>query len=64
MKNTIVIILSTISLSGCVYQSVDHHDIQRATKVCGSIENVANIAADFIGQEFVMCYDSNVRKAI
>lgn len=58
MKKAILIILSTISLSGCVFQSVNQYDIQRAIAVCGRVEQIVEISASFLGSESVVCLDS------
>lgn len=44
-----------IPLSGCFYQSVSNVDIRRAVQYCGSVDNVVEISAQFIGEEWVYC---------
>lgn len=44
-----------LSLQGCFYQVVDNFDIERASKICGSMGDVVSIAAFFDGQEQVIC---------
>jgi hypothetical protein len=45
-------------LGGC-YQLVDGRDIRAAVKVCGSIENILTISAEFTGVETVQCMTGN-----
>lgn len=52
---TIAVITATLLLSGCFYQTVNQHDIQRAIVACGSLENIVEIYAEFIGDESVTC---------
>ena len=59
MKTKLVLILaSSLMLSGCTYQSVDQYDISRAIKVCGSAENIFRIKSYFLGAEKVKCFDT------
>lgn len=44
-----------LPLTGCLYQTVNQFDIERASKVCGDVEKVVEISADFFGDEFVLC---------
>jgi len=46
-----------LALSGCFYQTVNNNDIQTAIKVCGSLNNIVEISANFVGDERVMCTD-------
>ena len=54
MINLISAVVIAISLTGC-YQVVNSWDIERATKICGGIENVVEISARIDGSEFVQC---------
>lgn len=54
---TLLIIFTSFALSGCVYQTVNQHDLYKAVHVCGSVEKIAEISALAIGHEFVMCMD-------
>ena len=59
MKTKLVLILaSSLMLSGCTYQSVDQYDLSRAIKVCGSAENIFRIKSHFLGSEEVRCFDT------
>ena len=59
MKTKLVLILaSSLMLSGCMYQSVDQYDLSRAIKVCGSAENIFRIKSHFLGFENVRCFDT------
>lgn len=55
---TIIVLLAVVLLSGCFYQTVDSRDIRNAIKFCGSVEEVAEISADFLGGEMVLCFDN------
>jgi hypothetical protein len=49
------IFIVPFALTGCIYQAVSAYDIERATKHCGSLENVVEIRADAFGGENVLC---------
>ena len=55
MKKLLALILVSLSVSGCVYQSVNQYDIQRAITICGSLEKVIEINAYHSGVETVLC---------
>ena len=50
-----LVFVMCFALTGCFYQTVNQFDIERASKVCGGIEKVVYINADFFGDEFVLC---------
>lgn len=54
----IVVVIMCILLSGC-YQSVNQYDISRATRICGSVESVVEIQANFVGWESVLCTEGD-----
>ncbi len=54
MLKLISAVVLAISLTGC-YQVVNSWDIERATKICGGLENVVAIAALMQGTEAVQC---------
>lgn len=58
MKSFIIALVACVSLSGCMWQSVDAYDISRATKACGSVDNIVKIDAGFLGHETVRCFDA------
>ncbi len=58
MSKFIIAIIACVSLSGCMYQSVDQYDLSRAIKVCGSAENIFRIKSHFLGSENVRCFDT------
>jgi hypothetical protein len=47
-------LLLSLLLTGC-YQSVNSNDIEAATRVCGGIDKVTQINANFAGEEVVIC---------
>ena len=53
-----LILIGCLSLSGCFYQTVNQFDIQRASKACGGVEKIVQIAAAFDGQEKVLCLNA------
>lgn len=53
MKKLIVILC--VALSGCMWQTVNENDIRAAIRTCGSLHEVSEISATFIGTETVMC---------
>ena len=57
MIRSIFVIVSTLALSGCMYQTVNLSDIQTAIKACGSFENIVEIGASFYGSETALCID-------
>ncbi len=56
MIKFIIAIMTCVSLYGCMYQTVDQYDINRALVVCKNTENIASISANFAGDEYVTCY--------
>lgn len=56
MGRVILTVLMVAVLSGC-HQVVNQYDIRRAEKVCGSIENIAEIHATFDAREIVICFN-------
>lgn len=52
-----------LSLSGCLYQSVNSYDLDRATKVCEGYE-VVEITANFVGVETTTCSDGKKYKLL
>ena len=58
MKTKLVLILaSSLMLSGCLYQQVNNYDLHRAIVFCKSPENIAGIAAFADSDEYVVCMD-------
>lgn len=56
MKNLLLILLTSLSLTGCFYQTIDANDIETATKKCAQVDSkVVSISALFIGDESVIC---------
>lgn len=53
MKKLILIL--SIALSGCMWQTVNESDIRSAVRICGSFHNVVEISANFVGEETVLC---------
>jgi hypothetical protein len=51
----LAILVICLNLTGCFYQTVNSWDIERASQVCGGVENVVEINAMFSGDEFVAC---------
>lgn len=54
---SVILILAFVSLQGCFYQTANSYDIKRAIAVCGSVEDVHEIAVHAIGGESVVCFD-------
>lgn len=54
MKLILIPILS-MSLSGCLYQTVNKNDLDTAIKACGGLENVSEVTSSWIGNETVIC---------
>lgn len=50
-----LILFGCLSLTGCLYQTVDQFDIQRAKNLCGGIDKIVEIVAQFDGGEKVAC---------
>lgn len=55
MKKLIVIL--SLALSGCFYQSVNYSDIDHAAKFCGGVQNISELSANMLGGESVRCHD-------
>ena len=56
MLKFIIAIMTCVSLYGCMYQTVDQYDINRALTVCKNVENISSITAAFDATEKVHCY--------
>ena len=54
MKKLIVILLTSIVLTGC-YQTATIRDIENAANICGGLDQVAEISIAFDGSEKVTC---------
>ena len=50
----IMIFLASIVLTGC-YQTATIRDIENAAKICGGLDQVAEILVAFDGSEIVTC---------
>ena len=61
MKKLAALVLVTLSLSGCFYQSVNQYDIQRAITICGSLEKIVEINSHHSGVETVLCSTGSER---
>ena len=57
MGRVILAVVMTVALSGCFYQTVNQYDIERAAKICGSIENIVDITSRMDGLESVICHN-------
>lgn len=57
MGRLILVVAMTVALSGCFYQTVNQYDIERAVKICGSIENIVDITSRMDGLESVICHN-------
>jgi hypothetical protein len=53
----IISIMLALALQGCMWQTVNESDMRTAAQVCGSMNNVVEISASFIGTETVICED-------
>ena len=58
MKKIIAIALCAVTLSGC-YQTTNRWDIERATHICGGVENIVEITVLMTGDELVTCKNGN-----
>jgi hypothetical protein len=56
MGRVILAVIVVYVLSGC-HQAVNQYDIQRAEKICGSVENIVEIYATFDAREVVLCFN-------
>ena len=54
----ILVFVMCLSLTGCFYQTVNQFDIQRASKVCGGVDKIVRITAEFDGYEKVLCLNA------
>lgn len=52
---TITVIMLCLALQGCFHQSVNAWDIYRASKLCGSVEDIVVINAFANGAETATC---------
>ena len=56
MKNAITILLASLTLSGCFYQTVNSNDIDSANQICKNQNStVVDIKATNMGNEYVLC---------
>lgn len=47
-------------LQGCFYQAVNSFDIYKAIRICGSLEDIVEIASHFTGMEKVLCKNNKI----
>lgn len=56
------ILIGCLSLTGCMYQTIDQFDIRRAAKFCGGVDKIVEIESTSFGRENALCtngkYDS------
>lgn len=55
----LILILISVTLSGCFWQTANNIDLQKAVYFCGGIENVIGIQIQAVGSEYVECTDGN-----
>ena len=55
MSKSVLTIVSALLLQGCVYQSIDQRDLQAAARVCGGVEHISSVTANWAGGESVLC---------
>jgi hypothetical protein len=53
----IMSIMLALALQGCMWQTVTESDMRTAARICGSMNNVVEISANFVGGETVTCED-------
>jgi outer membrane lipoprotein-sorting protein len=53
----LMLIMLALALQGCMWQTVNESDMRTAARVCGSMNNVVEISANFVGSETVICED-------
>lgn len=58
MKNIAILILS-LSLGGCFYQTVDYLDLEAATRICKDSGGVKIISESFDSKTNVICFDDD-----
>lgn len=62
MRNKLIlVILLTISSTGCVYQSANNTDLRKAVSFCGGVGNIASLTINMFGQEVVKCMDGRMK---
>lgn len=64
MKKLILTLTTASLLTGCMYQSLDNSDLEKAIKVCGGLENIRYIDSYFDGSEWTACKDSAETKKL
>lgn len=55
MKKLLLIAVLSIQLTGCVWQTTNQWDIERAINICGSSDKIAEMDVHFNGTEYVTC---------
>ncbi len=49
-------IMVLMQLQGCMYQTLDHHDIKRGEMICEKLNSeVHYMSSNFVGDEFITC---------
>lgn len=56
-----LIFVPIVFISGCMWQSVDQYDIQRAISYCEGVERIVRIDSDALGVETARCVDKPMR---
>lgn len=53
-------IMALIQLQGCMYQTLNHHDIKRGEMICEKLNSeVHYMSSNFVGDEFIACTNGN-----
>ncbi len=57
----LVVLMCSVMMTGCFYQSVNISDLKKAISYCKGAENVMHINAWSVGSEIVYCTDGTSR---
>ena len=55
MKKLLISIVAALSLSGCMWQTVNRIEVEQAITFCNGIENLYTIESYAVGNVFVYC---------
>lgn len=59
MMKYLIVILTSLTLSGCFWQTANNVDLQKAVYFCEGLENVDHILINANGDEEVTCIDGS-----
>ncbi len=58
---TLLALMISINLSGCMFQKVDSSDILWGSNFCKGVNNIVYIEATSVGSERVFCLDGTTK---